>query len=1155
MDTKKNLLKYKDAIQSIVDDIRCQKESLKCENLLEKIGQFLEMSTIDLNLDFPSHYSRLVYLKEQPPFCHLPYLNKLISNTFLNLGRKGDFCSEQEIITTLAFFSVGMGKSFLTMNEHISLKKFLKNFEERGLDKEQLPNSIYFIVDKVNENGTIKGIGYFHRDNNWEEQELEITYNHKYQYNAYIKLPNQISKGTVLRLYEINSIGDKIIPSIIVLKPEVMIDITTIAECFNDYTCLPTQHALFNLLTPFTTSWYLLRGAVANKFLDDLLLSQSPSPNFKTSFREVFKNQSLAFTYTDLPDDFNSVCKKQFENIQKLIPQIIEEGFDDSVIEAAFYAPQFGLQGRMDLFSRDGNRILELKSGRPKGDYSPRKSHEIQTTLYRLIAECAYGKSHNRLCFLMYSTTGQLIPIPARKKDAIIAMGLRNNIVAMLSFGAENETNANQLWKTFRNYVLALSTIHQPDFIAKNAKELLECMGDSHTPLLESYQKAYFGFLLREQMSSYKPSHDNMLPDGTHGAHEELSIEEKEIEGKEWTNLKIISTQKAAIDNNSPYTYLFLQWKNKTAPLQPPEVGDLLHIYSTDSNPLAFPFLKGTVEKLDKTGLVFKLIFPQKGNKLFGIDTNIPVNLEKPNGHTLGLKKQYRSLLDLGAVEKSRRDLLLTLRNPEPPNLDISKSETDITDIDRIVSKALAAKDYFLLLGPPGTGKTSFALKGMVESLVKQGKRIMLTAYTNLAVDEICTMLKRISHIEKSFVRITRESSTPDCFKEHLLNHQLTKKNNRIEIAQFIDETQVFVGTTLSILNNELLWYPKPFDVLIVDEAAQLLEPQILGLLCAQTANNELAFEKFILIGDHKQLPAVVAQKKLYQSSSDPLLKKYNMSNLASSLFERLLSHVKKNRLNYAFEILSQQGRMHPDIAQFPSNSFYGSKLKPLMIEHQKINRIPYHQARTNEICSKSLEKYGHFLSNNRVLYINTSTSSSSRHKENEYEVNTILDLLESIILLCSSSGLKLTSQHIHIKDEKTLSIGIITPYRNQVVAIKRRLSELRERESLANSYETIEDLISKMVIDTVERYQGSQRDIIIYSTCSNYPFQMNFLTAETFWENDSTLIDRKFNVALTRARHQIILLGNKGVLTQSPIYNKFIQEATTIDTLEKKEQ
>ena len=109
---------------------------------------------------------------------------------------------------------------------------------------------------------------------------------------------------------------------------------------------------------------------------------------------------------------------------------------------------------------------------------------------------------------------------------------------------------------------------------------------------------------------------------------------------------------------------------------------------------------------------------------------------------------------------------------------------------------------------------------------------------------------------------------------------------------------------------------------------------------------------------------------------------------------------------------------------------------------------------------------------------------------------------------------------------EKT--VGVIVPYRNQIAMIRKEIEALHIPE------------LESVSIDTVERYQGSQRDVIIYSFTIQRRYQLDFLTSNSFQE-DGRIIDRKLNVALTRARRQLLLTGNTATLSASPVFDKLI--------------
>ena len=103
-------------------------------------------------------------------------------------------------------------------------------------------------------------------------------------------------------------------------------------------------------------------------------------------------------------------------------------------------------------------------------------------------------------------------------------------------------------------------------------------------------------------------------------------------------------------------------------------------------------------------------------------------------------------------------------------------------------------------------------------------------------------------------------------------------------------------------------------------------------------------------------------------------------------------------------------------------------------------------------------------------------------------------------------------------------AVGVIVPYRNQIATIRREIEKLGIAE------------LEKISIDTVERYQGSQREVIIYSFTIQNRYQLEFLTGNSFCENGFT-IDRKLNVAITRARRQMIMTGNIRTLEKDTVF------------------
>ena len=517
-------------------------------------------------------------------------------------------------------------------------------------------------------------------------------------------------------------------------------------------------------------------------------------------------------------------------------------------------------------------------------------------------------------------------------------------------------------------------------------------------------------------------------------------------------------------------------------------LGDVVVLYErnekTDNvtNKLVF---KGNIERLTATEVCIRLRASQRNLAVFPSDSLYAMEHDYMDAT---FRSMYLGLSAFMNANQERRGLLLGQRAPRFDEAVLSKNAHFIDDFERVATKAIAAKDYFLLVGPPGTGKTSRALRRMVEKFYAQPEtQILLLAYTNRAVDEICSSLNAIA-LAIDYIRIGSELSCDERYREHLVENVLAPYHRRKEVRKRLSDCRVYVGTVASLSSKNELFKLKRFDVAIVDEATQILEPQLLWILSAKASDGRDAVGKFILIGDHKQLPAVVLQRKEDSEVFDEALRKIGLYNLKDSLFERLYrSHLAEGD-SPALDMLCRQGRMHPDVALFPNQAFYGGRLEPVGLPHQ-----------VEEVVTP-------------VVFIPSQIDKESLSgKTNIHEARIVADWAERVYRESPETF------------DANRTLGIITPYRSQIALIRKEL----QAKGIP--------VLQEVSVDTVERYQGSERDVIIYSFCVNHRYQLKFLPNLT--EENGVQIDRKLNVALTRARKRLIVTGVAEILKENAIY------------------
>lgn len=903
------------------------------------------------------------------------------------------------------------------------------------------------------------------------------------------------------------------IPNLIVIHPDYLIDISSLAACFREYGHHPLNYFM-NKIKPRANTAPILMGNLASQFLDDYINEQPQEPvSYPRTIKKFFAASALDFCTCSLPADFHAQAQAQMMNIRSFVHDVLPHNIrnfnkKNTLLEASFICEKLGLQGRVDMMQKDFQVLIEQKAGK-RDEYHRRhkEDHFIQMMLYQGVLMYNFGQETAHMqTFLLYSkyADGLLIEHFAENlfRESIklrnyivhnemrLGDGAIGEIVDSLSTDLLNELQiGGKLWNDYQEPQLqtAINTLKR-------------C-----TPLERAYFNRFFTFVSKEQILS-KTGGSN---DASHGfaGNWHIPLHEKLEAGNILTGLTI--QEKQSSGPGKGYDLIELHIPTQDEDFLPNfRTGDMVILYAYKEEPDMRKqiLMKGNILELQPDRMTLVLRNGQQNKDIIGGKEEV-FAVEHDFSDT-SANNGFRGLYAFLSAQADRKELLLGVR--PPAQLEGVKLNGDYGRFNELILKEKQAKDYFLLVGPPGTGKTSCALRFMVEeALSEPDTSILLLSYTNRAVDEICAMLTDSGIADRTpFIRIGNELSCDKRFVPYLLKYSLDDCPKLTDIQQKMARTRIFVGTTTAINNRLNLFTLKHFQLAIIDEASQILEPDLIGILSARHQQHN-AIDKFVLVGDYKQLPAIAQQSAEEAAVTDLLLRNIGLEDCRNSLFERLY----KSSPDTCRSILHKQGRMHPAIAEFPNQTFYyREQLESVPLPHQ-LEETPYEAGLTPQDTIDQL------LLERRMVFIPAEAPDhlTCSDKTNPNEARIVATLLDHIYRLTES------------RFDPNRTVGVIVPYRNQIAMIRKEIARLQ--------LPALQDIS----IDTVERYQGSQRDIIIYSfTIQNFS-QLNFLTANTFQEGNF-LIDRKLNVALTRARKQLLLTGNPHILGANITFYKLME-------------
>ena len=433
------------------------------------------------------------------------------------------------------------------------------------------------------------------------------------------------------------------------------------------------------------------------------------------------------------------------------------------------------------------------------------------------------------------------------------------------------------------------------------------------------------------------------------------------------------------------------------------------------------------------------------------------------------------------------------------------------------VNKVLRAKDVAIVHGPPGTGKTTTLVEAIYETLRRENQ-VLVCAQSNMAVDWISEKLvdrginvlrignpTRVNDKMLSFTYERRFEAHPDYTllwsirkairdlrshrkrgdeRFHQKLERLKERATELEVrinAQLFGEARV-IASTLVGSSNRLLEGQK-FGTLFIDEAAQALEAA-----CWIPIRR---VSRVIFAGDHCQLPPTI--------KSFAALK----AGLGKTLMERIVENHPET-----VTLLKMQYRMNEEIMRFSSDWFYGNQVESAPeVKYRSILDldIPMTWIDTSEFMNEELRAKNSQLFKEEFV-------GESFGRINKAEAELTLLALEQYFKKIGKT---------RILDER-LDVGVISPYRAQVQYL-RRLFKKRE------FFKPYRHLIS---VNTVDGFQGQERDIILISLVrANDEGQIGFLRDL-----------RRMNVAITRARMKLMILGDASTMTRHPFYKKLYE-------------
>ena len=465
---------------------------------------------------------------------------------------------------------------------------------------------------------------------------------------------------------------------------------------------------------------------------------------------------------------------------------------------------------------------------------------------------------------------------------------------------------------------------------------------------------------------------------------------------------------------------------------------------------------------------------------------------------------------------------------------------------ERAVNEVLWAKDVAIVHGPPGTGKTTTLVEAINETLMRESQ-VLVCAQSNMAVDWISEKLvdrginvlrignpTRVNDKMLGFTYERRFESHPDypqlwAIRKAIRELRKNRKKGSENYHQKMDRLKSRAAEIELRINAELFGEARVIACTLVGSAHHLLEGMKFGTLFIDEAAQALEAacwipmkraSRVILAGDHCQLPPTVK----------------SIAALRAGLGKTLMERIAENKPEVV-TLLKIQYRMNDEIMRFSSDWFYGGKVESApQIKYRSV--LDYDHPIT--WIDTSNEENQITIEGEDAPEDSASTSSSVSAANQNSDLNFKEQFVgesfgrinkaeaELTLLTLAEYFTKIGKQRVL---EERIDVGIISPYRAQVQYLKK----------LIKKYEFFKPYRRLISVNTVDGFQGQERDVILISLVrSNDEGQIGFLKDL-----------RRMNVAMTRARMKLIILGNKDTMTKHPFYKKLWEYVEAINNNE----